>query len=599
MKEKIMRKLPVGIEKFKEIRTEKFYYIDKTAFIKELMDSWGKVNLFTRPRRFGKSLNMDMLRSFFGIGADAALFEGLQISEEKELCEKYLGQYPVISISLKDVESDSYEMSYELLSGIIYDEALRLQWLLDSDRLTKYDKAPLQGILDHGFRSQAELCQSIKLLSGLLYKQYDKKVIILIDEYDVPLNKAYQNGYYDRMVSLIRTMFSMALKTNDSLLFAVLTGCLQGVAPSPLGSKRPRQVDEVGFPAKLEKTSLSSQCQSIFTGLNNFKVHAISDVRFDEYFGFTDAEVRKLLADYGMEEKYEEVREWYDGYRFGHQEVYCPWDVLNYVSDHLADRSAEPALYWANSSGNMTVRDIIEQSTGTVRSEIELLVSGGVVKKKIIPEMTYQDLASEDPEEKMTYLWSLLYNTGYLTDTERAAGGVHSLAIPNREVRLIFEQQILTWFSKAVKSDTVKLRSFCDAVKDGNAEEMQKLFNGFLRRSISIRDSAVRKGRKESFYHGILVGLMGSEESWIVRSNPESGEGYSDILVEIPDDAVGCVFEIKYAENKKFESACREAMAQIREKDYAAVLRDDGMEVIHVYGVACCLKECRILHEEL
>ena len=442
MKEKIMKKLPIGIEKFKEIRTEKFYYIDKTGFIKELMDSWGKVNLFTRPRRFGKSLNMDMLRSFFGIGADAALFEGLQISEEKELCEKYLGQYPVISISLKDVESDSYEMSYELLSGIIYDEALRLQWLLDSERLTKYDKAPLQGILDHGFRSQAELCQSIKLLSGLLYKQYDKKVIILIDEYDVPLHKAYQNGYYDRMVSLIRTMFSMALKTNDSLLFAVLTGCL-----------------------RVSK-------ESIFTGLNNFKVHAISDVRYDEYFGFTDAEVRKLLADYGMEEKYEEVREWYDGYRFGQQEVYCPWDVLNYVSDHLADRSAEPALYWANSSGNMTVRDIIEQSTGTVRSEIELLVSGGVVKKKIIPEMTYQDLASEDPEEKMTYLWSLLYNTGYLTDTERAAGGVHSLAIPNREVRLIFEQQILTWFSKAVKSDTVKLRSFCNAVKDGNAEEI-------------------------------------------------------------------------------------------------------------------------------
>lgn len=569
MKENITKKLPVGIEKFKEIRTEGFYYIDKTGFINELMDSWGKVNLFTRPRRFGKSLNMDMLRSFFEIGADASLFEGLRISEEKELCRKYMGQYPVIFISLKDVESDSYEMSYELLSGIIYDEVLRLQWLLDSDRLTKYDKAPLQRILNHGFRNQAELCQCIKLLSGLLYKHYDKKVIILIDEYDVPLNKAYQNGYYDRMVSLIRTMFSMALKTNDSLFFAVLTGCL-----------------------RVSK-------ESIFTGLNNFKVHAISDVRYDEYFGFTDAEVQKLLSDYGMEEKYGEVKEWYDGYRFGQQEVYCPWDVLNYVSDHLADREAEPALYWANSSGNMTVRDIIEQSTGTVRSEIELLVSGKVVKKKIIPEMTYQDLASEEPEEKMTYLWSLLYNTGYLTDVERAAGGIHSLAIPNREVRLIFEQQILSWFSRSVKSDTTRLRKFCDAVKSGDAEEMQKVFNGFLRRSISIRDTAVRKGRKESFYHGILVGLMGSEESWIVRSNPESGDGYSDILAEIPDDGVGCVFEIKYAENKKFEPACREAMEQIHKKDYAAVLRDAGMEVIHAYGVACCLKECRIIHERL
>ena len=354
MKDKIMKKLPVGIEKFRKICTEGFYYIDKTGFIKELLDSWTEVNLFTRPRRFGKSLNMDMLRSFFEIGADASLFKGLQISEEKELCGKYQGQYPVISLSLKDVESDSYEMSYELLSGLIYDEALRLQWLLDSDRLTKYDKAPLQRILDQGFRNQAELCQCIKLLSGLLYKHYDKKVIILIDEYDVPLNKAYQNGYYDRMISLIRTMFSMALKTNDSLFFAVLTGCL-----------------------RVSK-------ESIFTGLNNFKVHSISDVRYDEYFGFTDEEVKKLLADYGMEEKYGEVKEWYDGYRFGQQEVYCPWDVLNYVSDHLADRSAEPALYWANSSGNMTVRDIIEQSTGTVRAEIEQLVSVGVVKKKII-----------------------------------------------------------------------------------------------------------------------------------------------------------------------------------------------------------------------
>lgn len=569
MKDKIMKKLPVGIEKFRKICTEGFYYIDKTGFIKELLDSWAEVNLFTRPRRFGKSLNMDMLRSFFEIGADASLFKGLQISEEKELCGKYQGQYPVISLSLKDVESDSYEMSYELLSGLIYDEALRLQWLLDSDRLTKYDKAPLQRILDQGFRNQAELCQCIKLLSGLLYKHYDKKVIILIDEYDVPLNKAYQNGYYDRMISLIRTMFSMALKTNDSLFFAALTGCL-----------------------RVSK-------ESIFTGLNNFKVHSISDVRYDEYFGFTDEEVKKLLADYGMEEKYGEVKEWYDGYRFGQQEVYCPWDVLNYVSDHLADRSAEPALYWANSSGNMAVRDIIEQSTGTVRAEIEQLVSGGVVKKKIIPEMTYQDLASEDAEEKMTYLWSLLYNTGYLTDTERVTGGIHSLAIPNREVRLIFEQQILTWFSKAVKNDTAKLRNFCDAVKSGDAEEMQKLFNGFLRRSISIRDTAVRKGRKESFYHGILVGLMGSEDSWIVRSNPESGDGYSDILVEIPEDGVGCVIEIKYAEERKFDEKCMEAMRQIKEKNYAEQLRIDGLEVIHAYGVACCLKECRIVHEKL
>ena len=440
MEEKITKKLPVGIEKFRKVRTEDFYYIDKTDFIKDLLDSWGEVNLFTRPRRFGKSLNMDMLRSFFEIGGDRSLFDGLKIGEEKELCRSYQGQYPVISISLKDVESDTYEMSYELLCGILYDEMLRQQGLLDSDRLTKYDKVPLQRILEHGFGSQAELCQSIKLLSGLLYKHYGKKVIILIDEYDVPLNKAYQKGYYDRMVSLIRTLFSMALKTNDALYFAVLTGCL-----------------------RVSK-------ESIFTGLNNFKVHGISDVRYDEYFGFTDEEVKKLLRDYGMEEKYGEVKTWYDGYRFGKKEVYCPWDVLNYVSGHLADRDAEPALYWANSSGNETVREIMEHSTGTVRTEIEQLVSGGEVRKKIIPEMTYQDLAAEDAEEKMTYLWSLLYNTGYLTDAGRAAEGIHTLTIPNSEVRLIFEQQILTWFSKTVKKDRGRLRSFCGSVKSGDGE---------------------------------------------------------------------------------------------------------------------------------
>lgn len=562
------RKIPVGIEKFKEIRSENFYYVDKTSFIRELLNSWGKVNLFTRPRRFGKSLNMDMLCSFFEIGADPALFEGLQITKEKELCDKYMGQYPVISISLKDVDGDSYQMSYDLLCSVMYNEAIRLQWLLDSDRLTKYDKASLLKLLNQEFDRPVNLCQSIQVLSRLLYKHYNKKVIILIDEYDVPLNKAYQNRYYEPMISLIRSMFSMALKTNEALYFAVLTGCL-----------------------RISK-------ESIFTGLNNFKVHGISDVQYAQYFGFTDTEVRKSLSYYGMSDCFEEVKEWYNGYHFGRESIYCPWDVLNYISDHLTDSEAEPVLYWANSSGNETVREIIEHSNGTVKAELELLVSGEQIQKEIIPEMTYQDLLSGDKGERIKYLWSLLYNTGYLTDGEKPAGGRHTLKIPNREVRLIFEQQILTWFSKKIKSDAGKLQSFCKAAEDGDAEKMQQIFGEYLRKSISVRDSAVRKGRKESFYHGMLVGILGSEDTWIVLSNPESGEGYSDILVEIPEKSIGCVIEVKYAENRNLDKACREAIRQVRDKQYMTRLQDDGMETIHIYGIACYLKKCRIQHEK-
>ena len=424
------RKLPVGIESFQEIRTEGFYYVDKTAFIRDLLESWGKVNLFTRPRRFGKTLNLDMLKSFFEIGADPSLFDGLNISEEKELCRQYMGQFPVIFLSLKSVVGNDFGSALKKMSILIRKEARRFQFLLESDRLSDIDKEALRPFYQQRLGRETQQ-ESVMVLSEMLFKHYGKKVIILLDEYDVPLEKAYQNGYYEEMADHIRSMFEMALKTNEFLHFAVVSGCL-----------------------RVSK-------ESIFTGLNNFKVHTLSDVAYDEYFGFTDREVRKLLQDYGLEEKYEQVMEWYDGYRFGQERIYCPWDVLNYVSDRLADPDGEPELYWANSSGNAVIRDMIEHATGTVKAQIEALVLGGKVTREIIPEMTYKDLDTEDSDEKMRYLWSLLYNTGYLTDAGKREGRMRTLMIPNREVELLFEQQILGWFAKTIKSDGRRRGIFC------------------------------------------------------------------------------------------------------------------------------------------
>ena len=566
MQMNMRKKIPVGIELFEQIRKEDFYYIDKTAFIRELLESWGQVNLFTRPRRFGKTLNLDMLKAFFEAGTDAALFEGLEISKEKDLCRNYMGQFPVISISLKSAEGPDFESALKKLSIILRKEARRLQFLLDSEKLSEIDKETLR--LFYGqYISMENQQECLMVFSEMLCKHYGKKVIILLDEYDVPLEKAYQNGYYEEMSAHIRSMFEMALKTNPSLYFAVVTGCL-----------------------RISK-------ESIFTGLNNFKIHTLSDVQYDEYFGFTDSEVRKLLSDYGMEEKYSEVKEWYNGYRFGQEDIYCPWDVLNYVSDHLADFDGEPQLYWANSSGNAAVRDMIEHSSGTVKSQLELLVSGGTIEQEIIPEMTYQDLDTDDNNEKIRYLWSLLYNTGYLTAV-REEGRRKELMIPNREVKLIYEQQILRWFEKVIKSDSKRLKAFTKAVETGDAKTMEECFNSFLRESISVRDSAGRRGRKESFYHGILVGMLSSRDTWVIRSNIETGDGYSDILAEIPETGVGCIFEIKYVETGVLDTACIRALEQIKEKNYAEKLRQDGMNKIHLYAVACRLKESRIRYEE-
>ena len=561
------KKIPIGIERFEKIRTEGFYYVDKTGFIRELLDNWGEVNLFTRPRRFGKSLNMDMLKCFFEIGTDPALFEGLEISREKEICKQHMGKYPVISVSLKDVEGIEFETAYDMLGSIISEEAGRFDFLLKSDKLGQYEKNSLVRLLEGDFGKPSYLHNSLRLLTKLLCKHYGIPVIVLIDEYDVPLDKAHQDGFYVEMVRLIRAMFSQVFKTNPNLYFAVITGCL-----------------------RIAK-------ESIFTGLNNFKVRTISDIRFADYFGFTENEVEELLSYYGLEEKFELMKEWYDGYRFGGQDIYCPWDVLNQCDKFLELDDAPMEAHWENSSSNAIVHDILASATETTKSQIETLISGEPIEKLLIPELTYTDLDSEDLEERQTYLWSVLFAAGYLTDADKPANGAHKLVIPNREVRGIYEKRIRSWFKIKVTGDTSRWKRFCEALKAGEYKEVEQLFNEFMAMSISIRDTCVRKEMKENFFHGMLLGLLRAEGSWSVTSNAESGIGYTDIRLEIPVLKVGCVIEVKYAEAGKYDQACREAMAQIEKNGYAEALKQDGMQTIHKYAIACFKKSCKVTYK--
>lgn len=565
--EKRKKALPIGIEFFRDFKLNDYYYVDKTAFIAEFLRTRGGVNLFTRPRRFGKSLNMNMLKTFFEIGADAALFEGMDISKETKLCEQHMGKYPVISLSLKDVEGGTYEAALKMLSGIIKQEARRHQYLFDSSRLTEIDKESLKELYTPYLDEDVQK-RSLNLLSELLGKHYGCRVVILIDEYDVPLDKAYQKGYYAQMVELIRSLLSQAFKTNENLEFAVLTGCL-----------------------RIAK-------ESIFTGLNNFKVHSISDEQCAEYFGFTDNEVREMLRYYGVEERFPDMKEWYDGYHFGNVDVYCPWDVINQCDLFSVSKDAPMRPHWENSSSNAIVKDILEDATEATKEEIEALISGEAVEKEIIPELTYTDLDSEDVGTRQTYLWSVLYSTGYLTDASKSEGRIHKLVIPNREIRKIYEDRIRSWFRIKVTGDTKRWERFCRAVKSGEAGIVQELFNAFLSESISIRDTAVRKDKKENFYHGMFLGLLRAEGSWVVKSNAESGNGYSDILLIVPPEKIGCVIEVKYAENGAFESAVHEALEQINTHEYTGFLRQKGMETIHKYGLACYRKTCRVAYEK-
>lgn len=557
-----LKKLPIGIENFEKMRREDFYYVDKSHVIGQLLTQWGKVNLFTRPRRFGKSLNMSMLQSFFEIGKDKTLFDGLRISDNQELCEKYQGKFPVVFVSLKGINGATYEEARRFLIKTINEEARRLSVLSDSTELDETDHELLTQLKKKEMTNDS-LVYSIRELTELLEKHYGSKVIVLIDEYDVPLAKANENGYYDEMVLLIRNLFENALKTNSSLKFAVLTGCL-----------------------RIAK-------ESIFTGLNNFKDYSITDKSFDETFGFTDAEVRELLRYYGQEKYYETVKEWYDGYRFGNVDVYCPWDVINFCSDHLADPGLEPKNYWANTSGNSVISHFID-SVGKpqklTRMELEQLVNGGIVQKEINSELTYKELYSS-----IDNLWSTLFMTGYLTQRGEPSGNRYNLVIPNREIRNIITNHILKMFKENVKDDGKTVSDLCDALLNKNPEKVELIFTEYMKKTISIRDTFARKPTKENFYHGLLLGILGFKENWSVMSNRESGDGFGDILIRIEDEDVGIVIEVKYADDGNLQGECEKALQQIIDIRYTEALEQEGIHTIIKYGIACYRKKCKVL----
>lgn len=557
-------KLPVGIENFEEIRRNRFYYVDKTKLIEQLVETGGKVTLFTRPRRFGKTLNMSMLRSFFETGSDSSLFDGLYIAENKALCEEYMGKYPVIFLSLKSVEGLNFEDARYRMIELISIEAERFGFLADSEHLSENERERYKAMisLHNGTNAMDEkvLISSLRILSQLLYKHFGKKTVILIDEYDVPLDKAFQNGFYQEMVSLIRGLFGMALKTNDYLQFAVLTGCL-----------------------RITK-------ESIFTGLNNFKVLSILDSRFDEQFGFTDCEVKKILEDYHLESHFEETKEWYDGYHFGKVDIYCPWDVINYVDQLKYDPAAIPQDFWSNSSGNAIVRRLIDKADVSAKNEVERLIAGESIEKDVALELTYDEI-----DKSIENLWSVLFTTGYLTHTGRTEAGKYRLVIPNREVRNLFVKKIREWFLDVSRNDGKTLEELCNAFVNKDTEKIEQIFGDYLWNTISIRDTAVAKEKKENCYHGILLGLLGYKSSWLIKSNAESGTGYSDILVEVPTNRTGMVIELKYAENGDMDAACEDALRQIEEKNYVAKLKQDGMRNFIRYGIACFKKDCRVI----
>ena len=557
------RKLPIGIENFEQIIKDDFYYVDKTGLISELLRNWGMVNLFTRPRRFGKSLNMSMLEHFFSVEGDKSIFDGLKISKDKKLCEEYMGKHPVISISLKGINAASYEAAFELTVKTIKGAVQKAGFLKMSDKLGEDEKKEYRAILDENM-SEATLFWSLKNLSELLEKHYETKVILLIDEYDVPLAKAFENGYYDKMVFLIRNLLEQTLKTNNCLKFAVMTGCM-----------------------RISK-------ESIFTGLNNLKVLSITDERFDEYFGFTDEDVKEMLRYYDREDHYEEMRNWYDGYRFGSTDVYCPWDVLNHCDKIKENAAAFPENYWVHTSSNEAVKKIIQMSGNiTTKREIERLLAGEEIVKEIRQELTYQEMY-----QSVENIWSLLFMTGYLTQRQRLDASHYKLAIPNLEVRDIFKTQIMEYFKEGVAKDGDTLKQLCDALKGGDAEKVERLFEGYLKKTISIRGTFVEKSLKENFYHGILLGILGVKEDWGVFSNRETGDGYSDIMIETEDSEMGIIIEIKYAGDGNLLNACEKALKQVEETKYEETLLENGVEKILKYGIACYMKHCKVMCSE-
>ncbi len=557
------KKLPIGIEDFEKIRSDDFYYIDKTGLIRDLLYNWGEANLFTRPRRFGKSLNMSMLEHFFSLRGDKNIFEGLEISKETVLCEEYMGKFPVVSISLKGIDAGNFETAFRMGAHAVRREASKVQYLLESDGLSESDKREYRRLLDSSM-DESTFCSSLRTLSEMLEKHHHTKVILLIDEYDVPLAKAHTKGYYDQMVSLIRNLLNEALKTNSSLKLAVLTGCL-----------------------RISK-------ESIFTGLNNLKVLTIADKRFDEYFGFSDEEVKELLRYYDRLDHYEAVKGWYDGYQFGNTHVYCPWDVLNYCDRIRSEPDVQPENYWMNTSNNDVVKRLIQESANAAtKREIESLVAGETIVKEIHQELTYAEIY-----ETIDNIWSLLYTTGYLTRRGKMEGRRMQLAVPNLEIRDIFVTQIMEFFKENVRGDGDTLNRFCDALLQEDAEQVEKIFAWYLRKTISIRDTAVRKDLKENFYHKVLLGILGVKTRWGISSNREMGEGYADILVEPDTGNAGIMIEVKYAHDGNLDAACKEALRQIEYTRYEDDLKDDGVENIIKYGMACYKKRCKVLLAE-
>ena len=558
------RKLPVGIDSFEKLRRENFYYIDKTRLIRDLLNNWGEVNLFTRPRRFGKTLNMSMMKSFFEVGGDKSIFDGLAISREKALCETYMGKFPVVFLSLKGVDGLTFEDAYGMLRLLLRTEMLRMDFLKDSPRIPEKEKNSFMRFLNEQ-DTRDDVLDSLKMLSSLLFQHYGQKVVLLIDEYDVPLDKAFQHGYYRELVALIRGLFGQALKTNDFLQFAVLTGCL-----------------------RVSK-------ESIFTGLNNFKVLSIADARFDEHFGFTDAEVRQILDDYDLQEHFAETKEWYDGYRFGKVDVYCPWDVINHVDRLVGEPDARPQAYWINTSGNDLVRRFVDKADKTTQSEIERLINGEAIEKAVRLELTYNEI-----DDSIDNLWSVLYTTGYLTQAGETEDGKYKLVIPNREVREVFILQIQEWFKKTFVRDDKPMRAFCQAFQTGDAEAIQRHLNLILSKMISVMDTKARDEQKENFYHGLLLGLLRSDPSWLILSNAESGDGFSDILIEPEDPDAGIVIEVKYSHSfTGLDDVCQRAISQIRERRYDERLRNEGRENIFAYGIAFSRKRCRAICEKM
>ena len=564
-----VKMLPVGIDGFEKIRKAGFYYVDKSKLIEQLLQNWGEVNLFTRPHRFGKTLNMSMLKSFFEIGTDTTLFNGLYILNNNDLCEKYMGKYPVIFLSLKDVAGLTYAEAEDALVQLIGSEAGRFHFLTNSSALSDAEKEQYRGftIIQNGkYRmDKGLLISSLRILSQLLYRHYGQKVIILIDEYDVPLDKAFQHGYYQEMVSLIRGMFGQALKTNSFLQFAVLTGCL-----------------------RISK-------ESIFTGLNNFKVYSAADARYDEAFGFTDEEVKKILADYQLQEHYAEVKEWYDGYHFGNADIYCPWDVINYVDDLKSDPAAFPKTYWINSSGNDLVKRFIDKADITTKDEIEQLIAGEPVEKRIRLDLTYDEI-----DNSIDNMWSVLFTTGYLTQISNDAYSRYKLAIPNKEIREVFVLQIREWFAGVVANNTASTKEINQGFLEGRAEAIQRELTMFLGETISIMDTNARSGEKENFYHGILLGILKSYPDWAVKSNRESGDGFPDILLKPKNPDAGIIIELKYAHTMNdLEKACERALGQIRDRRYDEALREDGRDDVLAYGIAFYKKRCKVVVEKL